>query len=126
MLLDYVPRDKQVAQLKYELMVCEDDIQWVTKLINKVYFQFFSVIINAKKNPNSDLDRENCFQQGFEKMIIVTKFPKLGFPENQNPSFSAPRRCQKIFVLTAQNDRATDSLQNETSPSFLRLSLQKL
>ena len=25
MLLDYVPRDKQVAQLKYELMLCEDD-----------------------------------------------------------------------------------------------------
>jgi hypothetical protein len=25
MLLDYIPRDKQVAQLKYELMVCEDD-----------------------------------------------------------------------------------------------------
>ncbi|CAF1005665.1 unnamed protein product [Adineta steineri] len=24
-LLDYIPRDKQVAQLKYELMVCEDD-----------------------------------------------------------------------------------------------------
>jgi hypothetical protein len=25
MLLDYVPRDKQVAQLKYELMLCEDE-----------------------------------------------------------------------------------------------------
>ena len=25
MLLDYIPRDKQVAQLKYELMVCEDE-----------------------------------------------------------------------------------------------------
>ena len=24
-LLDYIPRDKQIAQLKYELMVCEDD-----------------------------------------------------------------------------------------------------
>jgi len=24
-LLDYVPRDKQVAQLKYELMICEDE-----------------------------------------------------------------------------------------------------
>ncbi len=24
-LLDYIPRDKQVAQLKYELMVCEGD-----------------------------------------------------------------------------------------------------
>jgi hypothetical protein len=25
MLLDYVPRDKQVAQLKYELVICEDE-----------------------------------------------------------------------------------------------------
>jgi hypothetical protein len=25
MLLDYIPRDKQVAQLKYELVVCEDE-----------------------------------------------------------------------------------------------------
>ena len=25
MLLDYVPRDKQVAQLKYELMLCEGE-----------------------------------------------------------------------------------------------------
>ncbi len=25
MLLDYVPREKQVAQLKYELMICEDE-----------------------------------------------------------------------------------------------------
>lgn len=24
-LLDYIPRDKQIARLKYELMVCEDD-----------------------------------------------------------------------------------------------------
>jgi hypothetical protein len=23
--LDYIPRDKQVAQLKYELMLCDDD-----------------------------------------------------------------------------------------------------
>jgi hypothetical protein len=25
MLLDYIPRDKQVAQLKYELVICEDE-----------------------------------------------------------------------------------------------------
>ena len=25
MLLDYIPRDKQVAQLKFEIMVCEED-----------------------------------------------------------------------------------------------------
>jgi hypothetical protein len=24
-LLNYIPRDKQVAQLKYELMICEDE-----------------------------------------------------------------------------------------------------
>ena len=25
MLLDYIPRDKQIAQLKYELVVCGDE-----------------------------------------------------------------------------------------------------
>ncbi len=24
-LLDYIPRDKQIAQLKYELFICEDE-----------------------------------------------------------------------------------------------------
>jgi hypothetical protein len=40
-------------------------------------FPSFSAIVNAKKNPNSDLNRQNCSQQEFEKMIMVTKFPKI-------------------------------------------------
>ena len=75
-------------------------IQWVPKLFNKVYFQFFSVAVNVRKNPNSDWNRGNCFQQGFEQIKILTQFPKTGFPENQNPSFSAPRRPENYFVLT--------------------------
>jgi hypothetical protein len=76
-------------------------MQWVLKLINQVYFQLFPVIVNATKNPKSNLNRENYFQPGFVKIIIVTKFPKTGFLENPNYSFSAPRHREISFVLTA-------------------------
>jgi hypothetical protein len=32
--------------------------------------------------------------------MIVAKFPKIGFPENQKHGFSAPRRHENFFVLT--------------------------
>jgi hypothetical protein len=86
----------------------------------------YAVSPKIKKNPNSDLNRENCFRQEFEKMIMVTKFPKVWFLENQNRGFSTSRSREKHFVLKVYNDRAINSLQNETSSNFLRSYLQKL
>ena len=91
---------RKILSLFYLRHYCVCHIQWVPKLFNKVYFQFFSVAVNVRKNPNSDWNRGNCFQQGFEQIKILTQFPKTGFPENQNPSFSAPRRPENYFVLT--------------------------
>ena len=80
------------------LLASNRDIQWLPKLFNKVYFQFFSAPLNAKNIPNSDSSRENCFQQEYMKMKIIARLPKTRSPENQKPSFSAPRMRKYYFV----------------------------
>jgi len=34
-------------------------------------FDFFHLAINAKKNPNSNLNRQNCFQQGSGNILLT-------------------------------------------------------
>lgn len=57
-LLDYIPRDKQVAQLKYELMVCEDDkcsmLNGEVQPVNQTdsIIEFVIKIDQSETNPN--------------------------------------------------------------------------
>jgi hypothetical protein len=53
-------------------------------------------------------------------MMIIGKLPKTEHPKYQNPGFSAPQSPEKNRVLFLSIDRAANSLQNETFPSFLR------
>jgi hypothetical protein len=36
---------------------------------------------SARRNPNSDLNRENYFLQEYVKMMIIEKFPKTEHPK---------------------------------------------
>jgi hypothetical protein len=65
------------------------------------------------------LNRENYFLQEYGKMMIIGKLPKTEHPKYQNPGFSAPQSPEKNRVLFLSIDRAANSLQNETFPSFL-------
>ncbi|CAF4008863.1 unnamed protein product, partial [Rotaria sp. Silwood1] len=58
-LLDYVPRDKQVAHLKYELMVCQDEtcsmMNGVVQPTNQTDSIIeFTIKIDQRETTNSD------------------------------------------------------------------------
>jgi hypothetical protein len=58
MLLDYIPRDKQVAKLKYELMICEGEkcsmINGEVQPVNQTdsIIEFFIKIDQTETNMN--------------------------------------------------------------------------
>jgi hypothetical protein len=50
----------------------------------------------------------------------------MGFQENQNLGFSGPGVRELKTLETIQDDRANNSVQNETSPSSIRPSLTEI
>lgn len=68
-------------------------------------FNFFSAVLNARKNPKSDSSREN-----YKKIKLMIRFLKKGSPEKQNSSFSAAitrkyERQSKQFSLKVRRLR---------------------
>jgi hypothetical protein len=53
----------------------------------------------TRRNPNSDLNRENYFLQEYDKMVIMEKFPKTEYSKYQNHGFSTPQSREKNSVL---------------------------
>ena len=72
----------------------------------------------------TNLNRENCFQQ--EDKMITDKFPKSRtFRIPKYDFFNTSKLCKNV-VLFLTVERTPDSLQSETSSSFLRHFCQNL